>query len=97
MKMHVKIIKSHLPKKKYDAVFKDSITGQQKIIPFGATGYEDYTIHKDKIRRDRYILRHSRKRKNEDWTDPMSAGALSRFILWGDSTDINKNIKDYHC
>jgi hypothetical protein len=30
----------------------------------------------------------------EDWSK-VNAGSLSRFILWGDSRNINKNLKDY--
>lgn len=60
-------------------------------IHFGARGMSDYTIHHDKKRRENYIKRHS---KNEDYNG-INAGSLSRFILWGDSTDIKKNIKDY--
>lgn len=70
--------------KKYMAIFPD------KIIHFGATGYEDYTIHKDKKRKDRYIKRHS----NEDWTDPKKAGTLSRYILWNKPT-LDASIRDY--
>ena len=83
--MKLKIVKSHLKNKKYDAILDD------RVIPFGASGYEDYTQHHSKIRRNAYISRHS---KNEDWTS-INAGSLSRYILWGDSTDINENIKNY--
>ena len=33
----------------------------------------------DKAKRKQYISRH---RNNENWNDPMSVGALSRYILW---------------
>lgn len=60
-------------------------------IDFGAKGYEDYTIHKDPERKKRYIERH---KKNENWNDPLTPGALSRFILW-EYTDLNKAIREY--
>jgi len=41
----------------------------------------DYTQHKDKSRRKNYLARHGGM--GEDWNDPMTAGALSRWILWG--------------
>ena len=71
----VAIQKSHNPKKKYDAVINGN-----KIISFGATGYEDYTTHKDEKRKDNYIKRHS----NEDWSraNLESAAWMSRYILW---------------
>jgi hypothetical protein len=53
---------------------------------------DDYTISKNTEQRDRYIARH---RKNENWNDPRSAGALSRYILWGDHTSIQANLVDY--
>jgi hypothetical protein len=46
---------------------------------FGASGYSDYTKHKDPERKKRYIARHS---VNEDWKDPRTAGFWSRWILW---------------
>jgi len=52
----------------------------------------DYTISKDKERRKRYRARHKRDLKTKDFT---RAGYLSYYILWGDSTSLDKNIKDY--
>ena len=71
----VAIQRSHNPKKKYDAVINGN-----KIISFGAAGYEDYTTHKDVKRKDNYIKRHS----NEDWSraNLESAAWMSRYILW---------------
>jgi hypothetical protein len=55
---------------------------------FGAKGYDDYTITHDKDQRLRYLMRH---RHNENWKNPKSAGSLSRWILWGDSTSVEQN------
>ena len=33
-------------------------TPDEKIIHFGARGYEDFTTHKDPERKERYIARH---------------------------------------
>ena len=35
-----------------------------------------------------YIARHTVR---ENWNDPYSAGALSRWLLWGDTTSLDKN------
>jgi hypothetical protein len=59
------------------AVFTIGLT--RKTVHFGARGMSDYTLHKDKARRDRYDARHSRR---ENWDDPFTAGALSKWILW---------------
>ena len=58
---------------------------QKKIILFGAEGYKDYIQYykndpaKAEMKKDAYIARH---KINEDWTDPMTPGTLSRYILW---------------
>ena len=59
---------------------------------FGAAGMDDFTLTGDKDQRLRYLMRH---RKNENWNNPKSAGALSRYILWGDSTSIAENLAAY--
>jgi len=88
--MKLTIKKSTKPKKKYMAVFRD----KGKIVRtthFGARGMSDYTRHKDKTRKARYIKRH---KKRENWNDKFSAGALSRYILWGEPT-LRESIKKY--
>lgn len=85
----IKIVKSSKKTKKYDAIF--DIDGKEKKVSFGAAGYEDYTMHKDPARKQRYINRH---KANEDWSDPTTPGALSRYILWED-TDMSKAISAY--
>jgi hypothetical protein len=78
--MRLKTIKrSHRADKKWDAVFlkKD---GKEIVTPFGQKGYSDYTKHKDKTRKQRYIKRHSGM--GEHWNRPTTPGALSRWVLW---------------
>jgi hypothetical protein len=65
-----------------DKKFQVRIDGE-KTIHFGATGYSDFTLHKDKKRRDRYDNRH---RAREDWTDPLTAGFWAKWILWNKPT-----------
>jgi hypothetical protein len=62
---------------------------KEKIVSFGAAGYQDYTQHKDKQRRELCRARH----KSDNLNDPTSPGSLSMYILWGDSTSIKQNIK----
>lgn len=78
----IKIVRSQNPEKKYDAVF-DLGEGKTKRVSFGAAGMSDYIHHKDPERRMRYIRRH---RGNEDWENPLTPGALSRWILWEDTS-----------
>ena len=87
----VVIKKSDKPTKKLMAVFTRD-NGRKKTTYFGQAGAPDYTITKDKAQRKRYLDRH---RKNENWNNPESAGALSRWILWGNSTSRRENIAAY--
>ena len=75
---------------KYAAKFEN---GRSKTTKFGAAGMDDYTKTKDKEQRARYIERHGRG--NENWSDPTSAGALSRYLLWGESTSLMENLRRY--
>ena len=74
-------------KHKWVAVFEDG-----KRVSFGAKGYQDYTQHGDKLRRANYLSRH---KTGESWSNPKTAGALSRWILWGDSTSLDANVKAF--
>jgi hypothetical protein len=80
------IVKSTRKDKRLEAIFKDGTS-----IHFGAKNGSTYIDHGDKKKRENYIKRHQ---VNEDW-NTVNAGSLSRFILWGDSNDIGKNILDY--
>ena len=61
------------------------ITKDNKKVYFGASGYSDFTIHKDEARKQRYINRH---KNNEDWTKSGidTAGFWSRWLLWNKPT-----------
>ena len=90
--MEVIIRKSKKPDKKYDAV----IDGK-KTLSFGATGYSDFTQHKDVARKQRYLDWHKR---NENWKDPKTAGFYATHVLWNKPSitasiaDINKKFKN---
>ena len=86
----VVIKKSDKKGKKLMAVFTLE-NGRTRTTHFGAEGMTDYTLSKDDERKKRYLARH---RKNENWSAPMSAGALSRYILWNKKTR-EASIKDY--
>ena len=89
MKMTVK--PSTKSGKKLMATFvKDN--GRTKTTHFGASGMDDYTITKNKEQRARYRQRH---KKDLQTKDPTRAGFLSYYILWGESTSRQENIKNY--
>lgn len=89
--MKVEIKPSTRKDKKYMAIFYDDEGKKVKTTFFGAKNFSDFTIHKDKERKERYLDRH---RKRENWNDPMSAGALSRWVLWNLPT-LKASISDY--
>jgi hypothetical protein len=89
--MYVSIGKSTRAGKKMMAIFYDEAKKKIKTTHFGASGYEDYTTHGEIQRKMNYIARH---KEREDWTDYMSSGSLSRFILWNKPT-IKASIEDY--
>lgn len=81
----VYLAKSSRADKKY-MVYVDG-----KVTHFGATGYSDYTRHKDPERKQRYITRHQAR---ENWTKSgiHTAGFWSRWLLWGEPT-LQESIK----
>ena len=86
----LKIGKSDKPDKKLMATFETD--ERTKTTHFGSKGMDDYTLTKDKEQRDRYRQRH---KKDLDTKDPTRAGYLSWYILWGDSTSRQENIKTF--
>ena len=86
------ISKSDKKNKKYDA----RIDGK-KTISFGSAQHSDYTKHKDPERKQRYLNRH---KKNENWSDPTTAGFYATNLLWnmptltGSIKDTNKKFKN---
>ena len=81
----VTISRSSNSEKKLMAVFEDSEGKKIKTTHFGQRGASDYTKHGEKERMERYLERHGggfETSTKEDWKDPTTAGALSRWILW---------------
>jgi len=79
--------KSNRKGKKWMAEFPD-----KSKIHFGASGYQDYTIHKDRNRMIRYLNRH---KTNENWSKSgiKTAGFWSRYLLWN-LPSLNASKKD---
>lgn len=86
----IKLKKLNNDTKKYMAIFKNTKTGREKTVKFGASGMSDYTKHKDDERKQRYIDRH---KKRENWNNPLTAGFWSRWILWN-KTSIRESLND---
>jgi len=75
--------------KKYEITFEKN--GKMYTRKLGAAGMSDYTIHKDKERRERYISRH---KKDLRTNDPMKPGYLSMYILWN-KPSVKTSLADY--
>lgn len=76
----VRLQKSTKSEKKWQVTINGS-----KTVHFGQNGAEDFTMHKDEKRKQRYIDRH---KKREDWTirGIKKAGFWSRWLLWNKPT-----------
>ena len=83
----IRTIPSPLKNRKLRAILDD-----HNYIDFGYCGGICYLDHHDKVKRENYLKRHA---KNENWNNPMSRGALSKWLLWGNSTSLNENIKEF--
>ena len=82
----IKIVKSPIKTKKYTAYFSDGTHTN-----FGAAGMSDFTLHKNPLRKKRYINRH---KSRENWDKPKTAGALSRWVLWN-KPSFRASVSDY--
>lgn len=64
--------------------------GNGRTISFGDAAMQDYTMHKDKDRRERYRRRHMWDRID----DPYKAGFWSWYVLWGESSSLRVAFAD---
>tara|TARA_R100000773_G_C4212956_1_gene112058 strand:- start:740 stop:1015 length:276 start_codon:yes stop_codon:yes gene_type:complete len=85
----MKVEKSDRKNKRFVAIFNNG-----KRIHFGFKGGSTYIDHKDKEKRKNYRARHEVNEK-KFYSDPYRPATLSRFILWGEATNLNQAIKDY--
>ena len=66
----------------------------KRRVPFGGAGFADYTLFSPELREERRRLYIARHKKNQDWNNPYTAGALSRWILWEFPT-ISQAVAEY--
>tara|TARA_R110000822_G_scaffold162128_1_gene302488 strand:- start:94 stop:375 length:282 start_codon:yes stop_codon:yes gene_type:complete len=87
----MKIETSKAKNKRFVAIFKDG-----KKVNFGLKNPKigTYIDHKDKIIRKNYRARHDVNEK-KFYNNPKKPATLSRFILWGEATNLKDAIKDY--
>ena len=75
--------------KKYEIILL--IDGKKKSIHFGSNVSKTFVEGATLENRNNYFKRHS---VNENW-NYINSCSLSAGILWGDSNDIQENLKDY--
>jgi len=91
------ITKSSAKDKRFTASFckckiKDECKGKnRKNVNFGLKGGSTFIDHGDEEKKKNYLARH---KVNENWNDPTTAGALSRWILWNKQT-LKASIEDF--
>jgi len=88
---YVNITNSTRTGKKMMAIFYDEARKKIKTTHFGASGYNDFTITNDLQAKMNYLARH---KDREYWLIFMTAGSLSRWILWNKTT-LKESIEDY--
>jgi hypothetical protein len=90
--MYVSIKPSTTSGKKMMTIFYQETKKKVRTTHFGVSGYEDYSgEHQDLQRKMNYLGRHEKK---GNWNDYMSAGSLSKHILWNKPT-LTASIEDY--
>ena len=89
----VDITKSKRADKRFVVVFSSDDGTKIKSTHSGLKNPKNGTFidHQNNKLKENYLKRH---KKNENWKDPMSAGALSRWVLWNKSS-LNSSIEDY--
>lgn len=86
---------SDLATKKWRVNFTNSETGKIKTVNFGAKGYRDYTTIDDREEAQKARAAYRSRHAGDNLTDPISPGALSWWILWGDYDNTSQNLTAY--
>jgi len=80
--------------KKWVAYFQNKDTDQHRTVHFGAKGFEDFTMHGDATRAERYRARHAKDLLASGADTGMTPGALSYFVLWT-SPSMSQGIRNF--
>jgi hypothetical protein len=84
--------KSKKPGKKWNFTFKHNKSQRTFTRSVGNSTRNNYTLHHNKTRRKHYLQRHA---KNLNTGDPTRPGYISYYVLWGNSTSFEDNLKAY--
>jgi len=95
--MSIILKKSRRPNKKF------VVENDDKKIYFGDSNYRDFLLmndktskyyEQDKTEREKVKNNYRQRHKNDNLENPMSAGALSYYLLWN-KPSLRKSISDY--
>jgi hypothetical protein len=89
--MFIKLEKSNVSDKLFKMVFYNSDKNKIKTVHFGYKYGSQFIDHKNEDIKKNYIKRHQVR---EDFNNYMSAGSLSRWILWNKET-LKDSLNDY--
>ena len=86
----IKLEHSQLKSKRF-RVYLDN----NKHFDFGLKTGQTYIDHRDKMKRDNYRKRHYNSSREQPYIINLvpSPALFSYYLLWGESTSINQNIK----
>ena len=84
----IKLVKSPRKNKRFRVYLEND-----EYFDFGLDTGNTYIDHGNKKKRDNYRKRHYTQEKNLINSLTPSPALYSYYLLWGDSTDINKNIE----
>ena len=73
-----------------DKRFKAVFSNPTKTVHFGLDGANTYLDGATDKTRQNYLLRHKTDLKTND---PLRAGYLSYYVIWGKSRNVEKNLK----
>jgi hypothetical protein len=76
-------------RKRFTAVYADG-----RKVSFGQPGATTYADGASEEKRASYLARHNPAVTREDWDNPYTAGALSRWILW-EKPSIGEGLRAY--
>ena len=64
------------------------VTFNGKTVHFGSASGQSYIDHGDRKSRADWLARHGAPGAGERWDDPSTPGFWSRYVLWGDSPNL---------
>ncbi len=74
--------------KRFVAIFEDG-----ERVNFGQRDAQTFVDGASEAKKNAYLARHGAAGARENWEDIRTPGALSRWILWGDSRDLAENVR----